>query len=205
MLKTIFFDIGNVLCLFDPRKMVQEISRYSLIAPKKIENLLNQANVLKKYSLGQWTTKDLFNLIQNNCPQQLEWSAFNQALYDAFVPNTALWTWIETLKKGRMRLILISNTSEPQYNHWKKTYPIFDLFDDRVLSFELGIYKPDPRIFEIALSRAKASPNECLYIDDIPLFIESAKKVGLEGIVYTTQENLENELKQRIVSFKTIH
>lgn len=197
MLKTLFFDIGNVLFLFDFRKMVQEMGSCSLLSPKEVRALLQQAHAKEKYSLGQWTAQDLFNLIQQHSPKKIVWTEFASALSNAFVPNTALWTLIEKLKKHPVRLMILSNTSEHQYHHFKQTYSFFDLFDDQVLSFELGIQKPNLRIFETALSLAQAPPHECFYIDDVPLFIESAKKVGLEGTVYTSQESLERELQQR--------
>ncbi|MHB8094616.1 MAG: HAD-IA family hydrolase, partial [Candidatus Aminicenantales bacterium] len=67
-------------------------------------------------------------------------------------------------------------------------------FDDYILSFELGIAKPEPGIYREALRRAGCRAGECVFIDDIPENVEAAVKLGIAGIVYRPETDLEAEL-----------
>jgi len=60
--------------------------------------------------------------------------------------------------------------------------------------------KPDRRIFKKALSLARCQPEECFYTDDIPEYIAGAKKVGLDGELFTGVEPLKQALLQRDVA-----
>lgn len=70
-------------------------------------------------------------------------------------------------------------------------------FDHKVLSFEVGHWKPDPRIFQKALSFSNCAPEECFYTDDVPEFIASAKEVGLNGEIFIDVPTLKKELVKR--------
>jgi HAD superfamily hydrolase (TIGR01509 family) len=57
-----------------------------------------------------------------------------------------------------------------------------------------GIAKPDPKAFELTLERLGLKPNEAVFIDDTREHVEAARKLGLKGILFTTAEELEDEL-----------
>ena len=71
------------------------------------------------------------------------------------------------------------------------------LFDEYVLSFEVGFLKPHPKIYEEALNKAKIPAGECVFIDDLEDNIDGARKVGLDTILYQPNTNLEAELKDK--------
>lgn len=70
-----------------------------------------------------------------------------------------------------------------------------ELFDVFVISGDIGIAKPTLEIFEIAATRLGLRPEECVMIDDLPKNVDAAKQVGMHGILFTTQYNLEQELE----------
>ena len=54
--------------------------------------------------------------------------------------------------------------------------------------------KPEKEIYEIAMQRANANPQECLFIDDLLENIQAAKQIGIEGIHFLSSEQLKQEL-----------
>ena len=68
------------------------------------------------------------------------------------------------------------------------------LFDSFILSYEVGKTKPDSAIFEEALKKATTLPDECVYIDDVPEFVETANKLGINVIYFRTVKKLKKEL-----------
>ncbi len=63
-----------------------------------------------------------------------------------------------------------------------------------VFSHATHLRKPDPEIWRLALNLAQAAPEESIYIDDRPMFVELAAEYGFTAIHYTSLEKLERQL-----------
>ena len=72
---------------------------------------------------------------------------------------------IRTLKDMRMKVGLVSNADVCDRKYWKES-PIFPFFDDAIFSCDVGLLKPDPEIYERALSNLGVSPEEAVFIGD---------------------------------------
>jgi len=87
---------------------------------------------------------------------------------------------IRALREGGTRVALVSNCSfdtPPLIEHLELARE----FDAIILSFEVGALKPDPSIYEAALSSlGNISPEEALFVDDQPLFCDAAAALGLD-------------------------
>jgi epoxide hydrolase-like predicted phosphatase len=107
--------------------------------------------------------------------------------------NQKLADWIK-LRRDKYKFGLISNAE----SSWLKPYlQKHELeFDATVISSEAGMMKPDPRIYRLAIKQLGFDPGSIVFIDDIAEYVEAAKKEGLQGIVYTSNEQLFAELKQ---------
>jgi HAD superfamily hydrolase (TIGR01509 family) len=57
-----------------------------------------------------------------------------------------------------------------------------------------GIAKPDPKVFELTLERLGVKPDEAVFVDDTREHVKAAQELGLQGILFTTAEELEKEL-----------
>lgn len=79
------------------------------------------------------------------------------------------------------RLGIISNALPSRRHHELKIDNLISYFDPIIISFEVGYHKPDPRIFEIALEKAKLHGEDVLFIDDKSKYIDGARKSGIEN------------------------
>jgi putative hydrolase of the HAD superfamily len=67
---------------------------------------------------------------------------------------------------------------------------LFDeMFDAVVISAEVGMRKPEPRIFLHAVGLLGLDPQECVFIDDIQANITAAEQLGFTGILHTAAED----------------
>ncbi len=196
-LKTIYFDLGNVLCFFSRAKMIGQLAACSGIEPQIIKKLLIEKKLQSRYEKGQINTKELHALFLSLAPRPLSYELFMRAITDIFHPNKELWSVVEQLKDQGIRLILLSNTCESHYQWIDSNYPILKLFDKQILSFEIGLVKPDPLIFQKALTFANCEPQECFYIDDIKEYVDSARAEGLNSEVFTDVASLKLQLKNK--------
>ena len=79
------------------------------------------------------------------------------------------------------------------------------MFDAVVISGEVGMRKPEPEIFELALQRIGLPAAECVFIDDIARNIVAAEQVGLVGIVHRTFEETAAQLETLFPGAGWIH
>ncbi|MDL2230030.1 HAD-IA family hydrolase [Treponema sp. OttesenSCG-928-L16] len=85
-----------------------------------------------------------------------------KALYNADKKNIAL---LHTLRSAGYKTALISNADIADIYYWKDS-PLHPCFDEVIFSFDTGLLKPDPKIYELALKRLDLGGKDCLYIGD---------------------------------------
>jgi HAD superfamily hydrolase (TIGR01549 family) len=95
---------------------------------------------------------------------------------------------------------LLSNVGRDLIARLFSEEEVSTLFDAVVLSSEVGMVKPYPEIFELMADRLDVRPDECLMIDDMPDNIAGAESVGMQGIVFKTNDELESTLKRSVGS-----
>ena len=109
------------------------------------------------------------------------------------VPGTA--DIVVRLKRAGYPLHLLSNISAEKFPLMLEIHPVLNIFDGMTISGEVGLIKPDPRIFLHTLDQIRRSPEACIFIDDNPANIESARGVGIKSIQFQSANQLENELE----------
>jgi epoxide hydrolase-like predicted phosphatase len=96
--------------------------------------------------------------------------------------------------KGNYKVALLSNVGRGVIERLFTTSEIDELFDEVVLSSEVGMIKPDPAIYELTADRLGLEPAECLMIDDLVANIDGAKSTGMQGVVYSTTEKCKHDV-----------
>ncbi len=86
---------------------------------------------------------------------------------------------------GRVGLAILSNSGDGARREEERRYGFAAVFDPICYSHEIGVTKPDPRAFEIALAAMGAAPDRVLFIDDVPANIEAAQALGMHAHHHT--------------------
>ncbi|MCA9344289.1 HAD family phosphatase [Candidatus Saccharibacteria bacterium] len=97
--------------------------------------------------------------------------------------NKEVFKYIQSLK-GKYKLAVLSNVSTNWIREQFLTPEEISLFDDFVLSHEVGLIKPDPEIFKLAAKRLGVEVEDCLFIDDSPYNAQAAENLGMKAITY---------------------
>lgn len=100
--------------------------------------------------------------------------------------------------RDRARVILVSN-AWPDTRHRIEAVGGRGVLDELVLSCEVGVAKPDPGIFEIALARSGVGPEDALFVDDMEVHVEAARELGL-GAHRHTEAAATIEVIERFLS-----
>jgi putative hydrolase of the HAD superfamily len=110
---------------------------------------------------------------------------------------------LNELKEGYV-LGLITNTYYYAYKQLNERFKIDCLFDVVLKSYEIGILKPDPKIFEIMLRKLKVKSDEALMIgDSLEDDVKAAENFGIKGILID-RKNKYPSYKNRIVSLEEL-
>lgn len=194
MIKTILCDLGNVIVSFDYNKIVKGLAKFSNKNEKYIYKFYLTSRARDNFDKGKITATRFFTNFKNNLNLKIDFNQFKRVWYSCFSPNKEMENLFKKLKKN-YKLILLSNTDEIHFTHIRNNYKILDIFDDFVLSYEVGYKKPNPLIYLYALKKAKTFPNKIVYIDDIYRFVRVARSFGIKSIQYKDIQKLKTDLK----------
>ena len=130
--------------------------------------------ILKSMNLDKETEEHVVSEIIKRHKKKMLWSIFPSSVYKV----------IKELRKRDYLVGIISNSDGRLVNQLK-SMKIWELFDTVVDSREVGVEKPDPEIFKIALNRLNAQPEEAIYIGDIySIDIKPAQRIGMKAILF---------------------
>ena len=79
-------------------------------------------------------------------------------------------------------------------------FPDVLIFDECVVSYEVGVMKPHPRIYEVALEKGLASAEKSVFVDDREENIAAAKELGIHTIHFVPDTDLQRELRLKGVT-----
>lgn len=105
-------------------------------------------------------------------------------MFAAMAPVPAMYVLLRSLRQAGVRTGMLSNS-------WGNDYPrelFTDVFDAVVISSEVGMRKPERRIFVHALARLGLTPRECVFVDDIEANVTAARALGMIGLHHRDAE-----------------
>ena len=148
-------------------------------------------DLMQQYSSGFLNRDEFLKGVSLQTGKSLE--EISTILSSKHHKNTQLLDYISSLKK-QYKISILSNIA----NNWIRDELLSSndqsLFDDMLFSFEVGITKPDKRIFELACQRLGVRPDEAVLVDDIESYCLAAKEFGMKAIVYKGFEDMKDQL-----------
>lgn len=185
MINTIIFDWGGVLAPAD--------------------NRLAAERLYKKYGCDIQHLQSKIGAYERECSTNIDYFPFLVKLQREFrIPPSEMiaalldtppgkgFTFARKLA-GKFKLCLLSNQMHFKTKHIRDTYDL-SFFDVILFSSEIGVQKPDPKAFLLALAELQEPPSNCLFVDDNPQNLLSAEKLGLRTYHCTDINRLEQDL-----------
>jgi HAD superfamily hydrolase (TIGR01509 family) len=196
-IKVAIFDLGNVLVFFNFSKMLTQLAECTGLTVRYIGECFIQKGLREQYEIGTLSSDDLIDQFRKESPKSFSDQEFLLAASDIFNPNESCYPLLQALKEKGIKLLALSNMNKAHFEFLKKTYSFLELFDGIILSYIVGISKPNPKIFLAALKEAGCSPQECFYVDDTIEHIDAAKTHGIDAELFTDVESLKSHLNHR--------
>ncbi len=183
---TIIFDLGGVILNIDYQLPVKAFKKLGIENFNELFSQASQSNLFNDYETGEISSDDFIKEIKKYLPQNTSdeaiINAWNSILLD--LPEERLFSLEKAAENHR--IFLLSNTNALHIDSFNQ-YLINNLqlpslepfFETLYLSYEIGLRKPDLRIFEYVLQDAGLTPERTLFIDDSIQHIQAASELGI--------------------------
>lgn len=194
MIPTIISDLGKVVLWFDNNIFYHRMTARCAKSVDEIREIVHRGpEFYMLFDRGGLAPQEFYRRAVALLGVRIGYDEFVSDYVDIFSRNQPVIDLYKRLK-GRRKLVLLSNTDPLRFGFVKERFPDILFFDEYVLSYEVGVLKPDPEMFREAVRRANASPEACVLIDDLEENVRAAAALGLKTIHYTPGTELEREL-----------
>lgn len=193
-LTTLFTDIGGVLLTngWDHNARNRAIEKFGL-DPQETND--RHHLIFDAYETGKLTLDEYLDYLVFYQPRNFLREDFKTYMYSCSGPLTDMLEFTKKLKvKYHLKIIVISNEGKELNQYRINKFRLNTFIDCFVSSSFVHLRKPDKDIFRLAIDMAQTPLDECIYIDDRPVFVSVAKDLGLNGIVHDNYEDTRSQI-----------
>jgi glucose-1-phosphatase len=199
-IRAVIFDLGGVLVRTEDQAPRRELADRLGITRQEMYFLVFDSPSARQASLGEITAEEHMESVRLTLGVSLQdFSTVPGAFWSGDRLDTSLVDYIRSLRP-RYKTALLSNAWNDLRGVLTERWKIADVFDELVISAEVGITKPDPRIYHLALQRLQVAPQEAVFVDDFPENIAGGKAVGLKTIHFRNPQQAIAELSELLAS-----
>jgi epoxide hydrolase-like predicted phosphatase len=187
-IRAVIFDFGGVLV-----RMVDDRPRLKLaeqlgVPLSRLDDLVFFSSSAQQASIGAMTVDMHWEAVRKALGiSQEDLQSFLDQYWSADDVNWRLLDFIKNLHPV-YKVGLLSNAWDNLRQTMHDRWNIDGLFDELVISAEVGMVKPDPRIFHLVLEKLGVQPVEAVFIDDMLVNIDAARQQGLAAIQFLDTE-----------------
>ncbi len=188
-IKAVIFDVGGVPIL--PGERHDRVWEARLKLPSSgLWNLIFTSDVEKQAVVGAITEREAWQ--QFAVMLNIDEDVLAELKHDFWATeyfNQELVQFARALRP-RYRTALLSNAWSDARPEIDRKFGFVGNFDVPIFSAEVGLAKPDPRIYQLALNRLKVQPPEAVFIDDIVVNVDGARALGMHGIRFQSTQQV---------------
>ena len=199
-IKAVFFDNGGVITRTEHQAPRQHLAERFGMDYEEIEKIVfggGPNGSAARASVGEITEEEHWLNVMKILKQPAgEYERIRDEFFAGDVIDIDLVNFLRALK-SKYKVGLISNAWSGLRDYIVRE-KFDDAFDHMVISAEVGVAKPEAKIYHIALEQLEVSPSEAVFVDDFIENIEACEKVGMKGIHFKDPKSALQQLKQMI-------
>ena len=203
--RLVIFDFGGVIC----ERMLEDLTQFELrmgYPPGSVDRLLfgeippgsdgdpvdgaydeGPVHDFHLLETGDLAFHDYLEGIVRRAPAYLGRELEPHAFLEFTQATSVRVQWpivheIRRLRDERIPVALLTNNVKEFGDAWRSSFPVDELFEVVIDSSEVGMRKPDPRIYELTCARAGAVPDESVFLDDNADNVAAARALGIETV-----------------------
>ena len=197
-IEAIIFDFGGVMVPFSQMDSLKEQEARLGLQPGDLAEMLWRSPDWRLAEVGAITDEEYWRRIGArlglHTPEAIR--SFQQDLFRDAKTDRRMADLVRWLR-GRYRTGLLSNASDVLPRLLRERYGLGGLFDVEVFSALVGLAKPDPAIYRLALERLGTAPEAAIFVDDYEPNVEAAAELGIRAIHFVGYETLILALQEQ--------
>ena len=183
-IQAVIFDCFGVLCVGSRTYLVSQCPQEGR---ERLEELFDQADY------GYISAEEF--LVQSAEVMGLSAGDLQRMLDRQYARDEKMIDFVRSLR-AQYKTALLSNANNAIIRKLFSEDELTSVFDEVIVSSEIGMIKPSAELFELAATRLDCLPGECVMVDDVETNIIGAADAGMKGIVFRSLEQGKAELRE---------
>jgi len=192
-IRTLFWDVGGVLLTnaWDHEERDRAVEKFQL---QKADFEARHKDAVSAFEEGNITLDQYLDRTIFYQPQKFGREEFKNYMFSLSKPRPEVLEFSRSLA-GKYLMATINNESREMNEYRIKQFGLSQIVDLFVSSCYVGMRKPDAKIYRVALDLIQKAPDECCFIDDRPVNIDAAAKVGMRTVLMPDLAQLKKDLQ----------
>jgi epoxide hydrolase-like predicted phosphatase len=194
-IRAVFFDLGGVIVRTEYQAPREQLAERLGMEYDDLDRIVFNSETGLQASTGAITSDQHWEAVMKRLKRPMEeMASIRDEFFAGDIIDRDILNYLRSLR-GTHKTGLISNAWSDLRDYLVREKMI-DAFDHIVISAEVGMAKPEPGIFQIALKQAGVRPDEAVFVDDFYANIEGCEKIGIKGIHFRDAQSAMQQLKQ---------
>ncbi len=192
-IKTIIFDLGGVYFTDGTKRAIDIISQKWNLDSTLVSDVF-KGKIGTAYRENQITHEEFWKQAKETLGIEAPMEELAKIWLDGYVPIEGTVNIIKELKANGYEILYLSDNVQERIDYIEEKYHFLQYFKSGVFSHIVGVRKPNPKIYQLALEESSNPSENCVYIDDKPNLLEEAKKLGMETIAFVNPDETRKKL-----------
>lgn len=201
-IKAVIWDMGGVILRTDEKKYRAQLGRKYGLSTDEVDELVFNQKASMQASLGLDSEEKIWeNVAKTLNLNKKDLSKFRENFWRGDRVDVGLVNFIDNLRP-KYKTALLSNAWVGARKTLTEKYDCIHIFDVTVISAEVGVMKPDPKIYYLVLEKLKVLPEQSIFVDDSSINVEAANQIGIHGIRFLSTPQVLGEI-QSLLNLKS--
>lgn len=195
-IRAIIFDLGGVIVRTEDQGPRERLAQRLGLPVGELYRLIFENESAAEATVGRITSSAHWESVR--AALQLNQEDFSSLPEEFFAGDQVDYQLVDLLRRLRSdyKTALLSNAWDDLRQIMARKWLIADEFDEIIVSAEVHLAKPDPRIYLLAVERLGVEPGQAVFVDDVEINIQGAQAAGLLGIHFHSPQQALEELKE---------
>ncbi len=194
------FDLGNVIVDIDFNRVLGAWSDFSRVPLANLKQSFTMGEAFHQHERGEISDEDFAKAMCEEMEMPLSYEQFSTAWQAVFVAlRSEVIDIMHKLRAQGHRVVVLSNTNRLHTTYWPEQYPEIQAAADHIyLSQEMGMRKPEARIYQQVLSLEGFSADDAIFFDDNADNIAGAEQLGITSILVTGKTTIPDYFAKQL-------
>jgi epoxide hydrolase-like predicted phosphatase len=194
-IKAIYFDLGGVIVRTENRHTRAQLAAEFGMTYEEMDKFVFECQTAVDATIGKVTEQEHWLDVARRLKRpESESPRLRDAFFGGDTVDQEIINLLRSLRKTH-KTGLISNAWDG-LRPWIVSQKFDDAFDILTISAEVGIAKPDARIYQHALEKLGVKPEEAIFVDDVEKNVTASESLGMHGVLFRSSEQARADVKR---------